>query len=305
MRSAIVVVLALSTVRVALADNTSRSDALFEQGRELEKAGHLAEACEKYHAALELDPNAVGTMLNVALCYERAGKVASAYKLFKDARDRAHEQNLGPHAQAAEEHMQTLEGQVPHLALAFAEAPTDDTKIVVGDEVIPRDAASDVLVDPGVVTVVVSRPGRVTYETRVTIAKAQREAIVIPRLALPVTMTVRSGRKTFGKWLMISGAGMVAIGIGIGLDAKYRLYDHWVPSHCPTVDGVPTCDAQGTQRTSTALDMGYAATAVSVAGLVVAGIGGYLWYFGPRDSHVAFAPRLDGQQAGIVAFGQF
>ena len=299
----IVVGLVLAACGVAFADPTDQADALFEQGKALEKQGQADAACEKYHESLQINPNAIGTILNVALCFEHADKYASAYKLFKDARDRAREQNLPPQQQAAEDHMHELEEQVPHLALAFIEPPTDDTRIVVANVVVPHDQTSDVLVDPGVVTIVVSRPGRITYESKIAIAKAEHKAISIPRLGMPVT--VRSGRRTFGKWLMISGAGMVVVGIGIGLDAKYRLYDHYVPSHCPTVNGTPTCDDVGFSRTGTAIDMGWAGTGIGVAGLVVAGIGGYLWYFGPHEDKLAFVPQVDAHQAGIVATGRF
>ena len=46
-------------------------------------------------------------------------------------------------------------------------------------------------------------------------------------------------------------------------------------------------------------------TGIGIAGLAVAGIGGYLWFFGPHEEKLAFVPRLDPQQAGIVALGRF
>jgi len=161
MRTRVAVVLVLALVGVASADNTEdEADALFQKGRTLEKEGKKTEACGLYRQARDKNPNAIGAILNVAKCDEESGKAASAYKLFKDARNRAKEQNLDPQLKAAEEHMAALEDQVAHLALAFGEEPTDDTKVLVANEVVARDKTGDVLVDPGSVSIVISRPGR-------------------------------------------------------------------------------------------------------------------------------------------------
>src|SRR3989442_3789140 len=103
MRTRVAVLIVLALVGVAAADSSEEeADALFQKGRAKEKAGDTAEACRLYQQALDKNPNAVGTILNVALCNEKADKVASAYKKFKDARNRAREQNLTEHQKAAE-----------------------------------------------------------------------------------------------------------------------------------------------------------------------------------------------------------
>ena len=303
MRSTVGVVLVAVLCGVATAGPAEDSDALFKEGRELEKQGKTAEACDKYKAALDLNRNAVGTILNVALCDEKAEKFASAYKLFKDAKDRAHEQSLSEHEKAADDHMRNLEDKIAHLALAFAEEPTEDTKIVIENETVPRDKSGDVGVDPGVVAIVVSRPGRVTYETKVTIGKAEHKAIAIPKLALPVT--VRSGKTTFGKVLTFGGAGVALVGVGIGIEA-WRIYGNWVPSHCPTIGGKPTCDEQGYNRSQHALTLGSVGTYVGVAGVAIAAAGAYLWFSGRHsEEKLAVVPQLAPDQAGIAAVGRF
>jgi tetratricopeptide (TPR) repeat protein len=305
-----VLICALAGVAAADTKPEDDADALFQRARAKEKAGELTEACRLYKMALDRNPNAVGTILNVALCAQRADKVASAYKLFKDARDRAREQGLEPHQRAAEEHMKQLEDQVAHLALAFAEQPSEDTKIVVGDEVIPRDHTGDVFVDPGDIVIHVSRPGRVTYQTHVTIAKAEHKAVAIPPLGLPV---VNHGRRTLGKVLTFGGAGLLATAVVIGTvaDLKYNALFHdknpaTGMTYCQRqMSGPPLCDQDGQPKSETYRTIGNVGTAVGVGGVVVAGVGAYLWFFGPHDERLAFLPRVDPGQAGLVAFGRF
>src|SRR6266550_531597 len=60
---------------------------------------------QKLKESLGYNPNAVGTMLNVALCEQQAGHIGTAMKLFSEARDRGKEQNLGEHVKLAEQHI--------------------------------------------------------------------------------------------------------------------------------------------------------------------------------------------------------
>src|SRR5687768_12791848 len=64
---------------------------LFEEGRAELQAGRPDAACKKFEQSIRKDPRAVGTLLNLALCNERQGKIASALALFVEAYDRATE----------------------------------------------------------------------------------------------------------------------------------------------------------------------------------------------------------------------
>jgi tetratricopeptide (TPR) repeat protein len=55
------------------------------QGAELEKAGNLSEALEKYRAALKLDPNHVGVRVNLAIALLRLGHWDEGIKELRDA----------------------------------------------------------------------------------------------------------------------------------------------------------------------------------------------------------------------------
>ena len=297
--TAIVVLGALATNAYA-----QSADALFDEGDKLRKEGKTAEACVKFRASFALNANAVGTMLNVALCDEQEGKIASAHKLFSEAAARAEEQHLEDHLAAAREHKDKLAGAVPRLSVVFTEV-APDSKLAIGDDVIDPKSASDVEVDPGDTKVVVSAPGRVPYVTHVMIAKGEHKMIAVPALGYPVE---DKGRATLGKVVTISGGAVVLAGIGIGFLA-HKKYDDQFPSHCSMKDAdKPLCDQVGYRETGSAKTLGWVGTGVGAAGLVAVGVGVALWLTAPHHEAartVSFAPSLSPGEAGVVAFGHF
>ena len=61
-----------------------RADKLFDDGRRYLAAKEYALACTAFEQSQASDP-AIGTQLNIALCYEEWGKLASAYRAFLEA----------------------------------------------------------------------------------------------------------------------------------------------------------------------------------------------------------------------------
>ena len=67
----------------AVADQ-QRAEKLFAEGRKYLDAGEYSLACTTFEQSQAADP-AVGTQLNIALCYEKWGKLAPAYHAYRDA----------------------------------------------------------------------------------------------------------------------------------------------------------------------------------------------------------------------------
>jgi len=60
------------------------AEALFEEGRSLVAAGKVAEACPKFADSERLGPS-VATLLNLANCWERVGRTATAWATYREA----------------------------------------------------------------------------------------------------------------------------------------------------------------------------------------------------------------------------
>lgn len=283
----------------------ARADRLFAEGKAL-MASNVLQACEKFDQSLRENPAAIGTLLNVALCDEKLGRVASAVAKFSEARDRAKEQNLIDYQRAAEDHIAALESAVPHLTLTLTR-PLPDTKILIDDRVIALDHLTDVAIDPGERVLVVSAPARLPYRTTLVVARAERKTVVIPALAKSVTVT--SSRRRIGQIGTIAGVIVLGVGIGIGVHANglyHQQFDNGLCSHTPTGDH---CELEGQRNTEHALSLGNVGTVVGIVGGVVAVAGLVVWLTAPSSSRehnkVSVVPQLGAGSFGAAALGRF
>ena len=96
--------------------DAARAEALFAEGRKLMSSGDYAAACPKFADSQALDP-APGTALNLAACYEKAGKVASAWAAYKTAQASAEAAGQRPRAEAAKKKAAALETQLSRLTI--------------------------------------------------------------------------------------------------------------------------------------------------------------------------------------------
>ncbi|HEY6460533.1 MAG TPA: hypothetical protein VIY73_10300, partial [Polyangiaceae bacterium] len=82
----------------ALADDRATAQRLFEEGQKLFKDGQTADACAKFEGAAVL-VNSPGVRLNLARCYEKLGRTASAWTKYDEAQVAA--ERVGDRAAAA------------------------------------------------------------------------------------------------------------------------------------------------------------------------------------------------------------
>lgn len=305
-----VVAFVLSTAALAHAEGEEdqvKADRLFEEAQALKQSGKTDEACAKYNEALAFNRNAVGTLLNVAKCAEDAGKYATAVKHYRQARDLAREHSLNEHKTAAEQRLTINEPKVPRLAIAFTER-LPEMKLVIDDVVYPTDQQStnELRLDPGTRHIVVTAPGRLPFDTTVTLVEGKQEAVAIPKLGYPVT--VKKARKTVGKILTFSGVGLVATGIILGYKANVDFEAEFKNGNCTEVPNeTPLCNPEGYGLTHNAEQLGTVGTVVGIAGVAAIGLGLVLWITAPAevDHSVALVPSLTNDSAGLAAIGRF
>lgn len=289
----------------ARADDVKTADEKFEAARKLQAANDQAGACKLFAESYALNPNAIGTILNVGLCAETDGRIATAIRYFSDARDRAREQNLAPQLTAAEDHLKTLEPRVPHLAIAFSESYPDG-KLLVANKIVSVVSASDILVDPGEVSIVMSAPGRVPYSTTIAIRESQHKALAIPQLGYPVTTCVAC--RLVGKSLVGVGAAAFVASVIIGWKS-HSDWNHDVANCMRDGSGTYVCAQGDFNKVNSDLSLGNTATIIGVAGGVLLVGGAALWYFTPKHAEhagtVSFVPIVTPDQAGLAAVGRF
>src|SRR5437763_1990631 len=84
-------------------DNSAAVEALFNEGKRLSAEGKIALACPKFLASYNLEKR-LGTLLNLADCYEKNAQLASAWARFVEARTLAARANQQERADYATQH---------------------------------------------------------------------------------------------------------------------------------------------------------------------------------------------------------
>jgi tetratricopeptide (TPR) repeat protein len=302
-------VVLLGLVGQAFADtDIEQADKLFAEGLALRDT-NLQQSCDKFSQSLKLNPQAIGTLMNVALCDEKLGRIASAVDHFSEARDRAKEGNLPEYLTEAQAHIDKLTPDLPFVVVKLAVQADPTTRVLINDRVLANEKiqrGDKIPVDPGELHIVVSAKDRLPYEGTVMIAKKETKTIEVPELKKSVT--VKSSRRTIGIITTASGGALVAAGIVIGLFAKKKYDGAFDDGHCNAMTKI--CDPDGHSTTESAITLGWVGTGVGAVGIATAGVGLFLWLTAPKDKdlkerNVSVLPTVTPEGAGLSAFGRF
>lgn len=292
---------ALVTALVARADRAFaqdqshiQADALFAEGRDLLEKGRFIEACAKLAHSEELSP-AVGTLLNLAYCYEQIGKLRSAMDAYTEAESLATAAGEAKRATFAKERFAAVEPRAPKLILRVVppEAPGLEIKRN-GAPVAKSELDHPIAVDPQDYVVTASAPGRMPWKAAM-IVKGDGAVVtmLVPPLEdtlLPATPTAQSPLTT--RRIVALGLGAAsALAIGGGLAAAFSAkarYD----------DADPHCDATGCDETGASIQhgavvQGNIATALVGLGALCAAAGVYLWIVGAPEKKGSLASSLE------------
>lgn len=336
---AVVVALLFAAMPVSAApsaQDVAAARAFFQEGRKLVADGKAQEACPKFEESLRLDPGK-GTQFNLADCYEKTGRYASAWGLFLEVVAASRADNQAAHAQKAQERADAVAPMVPRLTLLVPESSR------VPDLVVRRDGVdvgrgvlgTAVPVDPGDHVVTATAPGHEAFSRTVSLAKGAAVTVEIPALRaavsaapppvvppppvaastsaapLPPPPPPASEGGGAGRTvaLVLGGAGVVALGVG-----SYFALSSLSSKSSANGDG--QCDpngtvchtSQGAASRDDAKRAGNFATGFSLAGLVLAGTGVTLWLTSaPKSGGVGWhvAPVVGARDAGLSFGGSY
>jgi hypothetical protein len=129
--------------------DVAAAQALFEQGRVLMARERAEDACPKFEESQRLDP-ALGTEFNLATCYEKLGKLASAYALFTEVAATARATGQQQREQVARERAQAVKPKLTKLLIVTPAGSEGKLRIERdGTEIGEAQWGFPVPVDPG------------------------------------------------------------------------------------------------------------------------------------------------------------
>lgn len=212
---------------LALAGDSAAASRLFEEARRLRDAGNLAEACPKFEASYDADPQ-LGALMNLADCLERDGRLASAYGRWGDSIELA-SRRADDRVEYARERREAVAPRLSFITLkGVGEAP--DLVVFKGNSKISPGAFGTALpVNPGETLIQVVRGEDVLWETKIVLAEkdertlevplgeiaAQNPATVKKRQDVGETRILGAGPELEGFWSKLRIAGFVVGGVGV------------------------------------------------------------------------------------------
>jgi hypothetical protein len=294
-------------------DDKAAAQVLFDEGRALLKQEKYAEACAKLAESMRLD-NAIGTQLNLADCYEKLGKTASAWINWVEAATRARKEGQDKRMEIAQEHADALEGKLSRMKV--------DVPYLLEGLTIKRDGVvvgepqwgNAMPVDPGEHVIEASAPGKKTWKKTVKVGEENDNVeVTVPTLEdAPVDAPSPPPARDDNLPQIIGGVvagsiGIVGLGLGIGFGVLAMNKNDESFDHC-LAGASNMCTTEGVALRDEALTFSH----VSTAGFVIAGAGivigavliGTAAAAADEDEETAVdallvAPWLDPQSAGL------
>ncbi len=294
------------------------AQALFDQARELVAQGKYAEACPKFAESNRLDP-AMGTQFQLASCYEKSGRVASAWAGFLEVASRARSAGQLDREKVATERAEKLQSRLPRFVINVPETSKASGLEIRRNGMLVGAAqwGTPVAVDPGEIELTASAPGKQALRQTLRAEEGKTASYSLPALvqveaaaAAPSTAaaplaaapppserspatasppaspesTAANGRGNTALVLGLAGVGVVGLGVGtvFAIMAKNRADDS--KPFCPK--SLNKCDEDGVTLRNQAIEKGNVATVASIAGGAALVGAGLVWLLsGPEKQH--------------------
>lgn len=163
--------------RTAHADKMTDAEELFRRAKALMAEKKEKEACPLFEESEKLDPQ-MGTLLNVAICHEAIGRVASAWGEYRAVEQMAQVAGRQDRVDLAHKAAQKLEGRLPRLKITLPpENKVDGIVVKIDGEPKGEPLWNGVAIDPGTHNVETSAPGKKPNTSQV---KVDKEGQVVP-----------------------------------------------------------------------------------------------------------------------------
>lgn len=291
------------------------ADRLFKEAKALMSESRFNEACPKLEESQRLDP-ATGTLLALAVCHESEGRIATAYREFKQVLPATAGEKRRDREALVQARLKDLAPRLPKVVVvvegAAAQAPGLSVRLD-GEVLEPSLYGTDVFVDPGPHTVEATASSGEPFRATSTLAERAVRRIVVPPFAGRPAVAAEQHPtphndgpvltpRTLGKVLM--GAGVVGVGIGavFGVQAIQKSSDAKSlcdPAACTDPRALSVNDDAKSAATLSTI-------AFALGGAALIG-GGVVWLTAKpaKPAPVTAAPVLAPGQVGFAARASF
>ena len=295
----VLVTLAIVLPLVAHADDKAKAIELFNEGQKEMKAGNFEKACDAFRDSHALKADS-GTRGSLARCYEKLGKIASAWKLWVDLTTTAPER-LRPDAAA---NAAKLEPRLPKLVVKATLA----LEITLDGQVIPWKPGEAQPIDPGKYVLEANAANYGAFRKEFTAVEGKTEEVSIdlepipkpvePVVVKPVVVespaSSNTGRKVGIALIGVGGALVIGGGV-FGVIAKGRYDD--AKDICG--GDIDACDPTRTGEAQDKVDSARTAGTLSTVSFIAGGaalVGGVILFVRSAKSkpRVALVPTGNG-----------
>jgi hypothetical protein len=285
----------------ASASTSVAAQALFDEAKRLMQAGDAASACPKFEESQRLEPG-VGTKLNLANCYERVGRTASAWILYLEVESDTKRNGQVERQTLAHDRAAALAPKLSRITIDVPAASRADGLAIERDGISVGSAqwGLSIPVDPGPHTIVARAPGKKDWQKTISVAAdASTQTLGIPVLeaapfasksspsATPnsVPAKPRSHTQRYASYVAfgVGGAGVI-VGSVFGLSAISKNNQ----SNSSDCQG-NTClrGSTGAQARSDARSAGNISTVAFAVGIAGLGTGLVLFLTEPKQEAAA------------------
>lgn len=312
------------------------AEVLFDRGVAAMHADEVEKGCDLFEQSLRIEPG-IGAMLYLAECYEKLGKTASAWAMFREGASAAHAEGQTDRANAGYKRAARL---VPKLSTITLQVAPD--ALTPGLEVL-RDGMPvaqglwniGVPVDPGKHSVQARAPGHEPWTSEVDVsAEPAQLTINIPKLtaaevvppppspppvaqpvlaplAAPSAAPIRTDARPVTGWpvertigLVVGGAGIVALGTSAYFGLRAIDKNDAAKDVCPKSPNCP--DERGPALTRSSQSAARLANVFAIGGAALA-ITGLVVYLagGSQEAAPAVAVAADHTGARLTVGGAF
>ncbi len=206
-------------------------------------------ACAKLAESSRLDPGAGGTLMNLAACHELEGKTATAWAEFTDALSFAARDGRQDRILEARRKIAELAPKLARISVLVDPGSPAPQVRLDGNLLGPASWGTPFPADPGPHDVTATSPGCVPWTARVQLTGGSTAVARVPRLqrtaaeTSPAVVALPPSGNLPIAGLVVGGAGVAALGVGIVSGVVAASRKHESEAHC-AVEG-HTCDPSG------------------------------------------------------------